>query len=135
MNWKGLFAVALVGAALAAPSITADTPPAGTQDFAPGAAAMRAYINPETGALDIGVAPVSSLTIDANTQQALRRDDSGLVEVYHPDGAVSIDLQGRFQNVAVARIGEDGKVRVTGCADDEARLQHALQGQAAAEVK
>lgn len=39
-------------------------------------------------------------------------DDSteGLVQVTHPDGSVSIDLQGRFQNVSIAKINADGSI-------------------------
>jgi hypothetical protein len=34
----------------------------------------------------------------------------GLQPVSHPDGSVSVDLQGRFQNVVVAKKTEDGNV-------------------------
>ncbi|MGZ5484039.1 MAG: post-PEP-CTERM-1 domain-containing protein [Pyrinomonadaceae bacterium] len=39
-------------------------------------------------------------------------DDSadGLVQVRHADGSVSMDLQGRFQNVTVARVNSDGTI-------------------------
>src|SRR5688572_25642958 len=46
-------------------------------------------------------------------------DDSadGLVQVKHTDGSVSMDLQGRFQNVAVARINKNGTVEQS-CVDN-----------------
>lgn len=44
------------------------------------------------------------------------KSSEGLVEEYHADGSVSIDLQGRFQNVTVARENEDGTV-TTSCVD------------------
>jgi hypothetical protein len=34
----------------------------------------------------------------------------GLVQVQNPDGSVSVDLQGRFQNVMVAKKNDDGSV-------------------------
>lgn len=34
----------------------------------------------------------------------------GLVQVQHADGTVSVDLQGRFQNVTLARKNDDGSV-------------------------
>ena len=40
----------------------------------------------------------------------LDRSTDGLVQVRHADGSVSMDLQGRFQDVAVARINSDGTV-------------------------
>lgn len=46
-------------------------------------------------------------------------DDSadGLVQVRHADGSVSMDLQGRFQNVTVARINTDGTIEQS-CVDN-----------------
>ena len=40
----------------------------------------------------------------------LDRSTDGLVQVRHADGSVSMDLQGRFQDVVVARINTDGVV-------------------------
>ena len=34
----------------------------------------------------------------------------GLTQVRHADGSVSMDLEGRFQNVTVARVNSDGTV-------------------------
>ena len=47
----------------------------------------------------------------------LNRSSEGLVEQKHADGSVSMDLQGRFQNVTVARVNEDGSV-TTSCVDN-----------------
>jgi hypothetical protein len=46
-------------------------------------------------------------------------DDSadGLVKVRHADGSVSMDLQGRFQNVTVARVTSDGTIEQS-CVDN-----------------
>ena len=46
-------------------------------------------------------------------------DDSadGLVQVKHADGSVSMDLQGRFQNVTVARVTADGTIEQS-CVDN-----------------
>ena len=41
----------------------------------------------------------------------------GLVQVRHPDGSVSMDLHGRFQNVTVAKVNDDGTVE-QGCVDN-----------------
>src|SRR5882762_3463027 len=38
----------------------------------------------------------------------LNRSTEGLIEITHPDGSVSLDLQNRFQNLTVARINADG---------------------------
>ena len=46
-------------------------------------------------------------------------DDSadGLEKVHHADGSVSMDLQGRFQNVTVARFNSDGTIEQS-CVDN-----------------
>jgi hypothetical protein len=44
------------------------------------------------------------------------KSTGGLVEVRHADGTVSMDLQGRFQNVMVARTEDDGSV-TNACVD------------------
>jgi hypothetical protein len=44
------------------------------------------------------------------------KSTDGLVEVKHEDGTVSMDLQGRFQNVMIARKNDDGSV-TTACVD------------------
>ena len=41
----------------------------------------------------------------------------GLVETQHADGSVSMDLEGRFQNVAVARENQDGST-TTSCVNN-----------------
>ena len=40
----------------------------------------------------------------------LNKSTDGLVQEKHPDGTVSMDLQGRFQNVTVAKVNPDGGV-------------------------
>lgn len=92
-----------------APDATTESSPA--EGLAPGSAAMRAVINPETGELEIS-AGMPALTLDPATKQALSRSDEGLTPVYHPDGSVSVNLQGRFQSASVARVDDQGKVIV-----------------------
>src|SRR6266403_585379 len=40
----------------------------------------------------------------------LNRSTEGLVQVHHADGSVSMDLDGRFQHVMVAKTNDDGTV-------------------------
>lgn len=44
------------------------------------------------------------------------KSTDGLVETRHADGTVSVDLQGRFQNVMMAKKNDDGSVS-TACVD------------------
>jgi hypothetical protein len=45
------------------------------------------------------------------------KSTAGLVEVKHADGTVEMDLQGRFQNVMLAKQNDDGSVS-TACVDN-----------------
>lgn len=47
----------------------------------------------------------------------VNQSTDGLKQVQHADGSVSMDLQGRFQNVALAKKGDDGNV-VQSCVDN-----------------
>lgn len=52
-------------------------------------------------------------------KELVNQSSDGLQSVRHADGSVSIDLQGRFQNIAVAKIDEDGKLSQS-CIDNRA---------------
>ena len=47
----------------------------------------------------------------------LNKSSEGLITVQHPDGSMSMDLQGRFQHVTVARVNKDGTVSQS-CVDN-----------------
>ena len=51
--------------------------------------------------------------------------DEGLVVTHHPDGSMSMDLQGRFQEFTTVRIGPDGKL-IFQCTDNAAAVKRAL---------
>jgi hypothetical protein len=47
----------------------------------------------------------------------LNKSSEGLVEEHHADGSVTVDLQGRFQSVTVARENDDGTITQS-CVDN-----------------
>jgi hypothetical protein len=103
-------------------------------DAVPGIAAMRAGIDPETGALVTGpdaVAGAADKAADRELAEMVSRSTEGLVEVRHPEGHVSVNLEGRFMNASVARIDADGKVE-TLCAEDLDEARAFLDGAAPA---
>jgi hypothetical protein len=53
----------------------------------------------------------------AGLGQMINQSTEGLEQVQHEDGSVSMDLQGRFQNVTVARVNQDGSVSQS-CVDN-----------------
>lgn len=60
--------------------------------------------------------PEEAQKIAAGLKQSVNRSTEGLVEVQHADGSVTVDLEGRFQNVTMAKIDEDGNL-VQACVD------------------
>ncbi len=56
----------------------------------------------------------------------VNQSDEGLIEVQHPDGSVSVDLQGRFQNVVIAKKNSDGTVSDS-CVDNTKSAASFLQ--------
>ena len=50
---------------------------------------------------------------EALLEQMTSRSAEGLVEVVNPDGAVSMDLKGRFMSVMVATAKADGTIEVS----------------------
>ncbi len=59
-----------------------------------------------------GISAAQEAELSGFLAPILNRSDEGLVSVVEPDGGISLDPQGRFQHVVLARIGEDGKLQV-----------------------
>ena len=55
--------------------------------------------------------------LGAELKQLVNQSTDGLQSVRHADGSVSMDLQGRFQNIAVAKLDEDSNL-VQSCVDN-----------------
>lgn len=73
----------------------------------PDAAAPQAdQINRQTRPLT----PEEAQKLADGIKDLVNQSDEGLIEVQHPDGSVSVDLQGRFQNVVIAKKNSDGTV-------------------------
>jgi hypothetical protein len=70
------------------------------------------------------------LTQDQAQQIAAALKDNtstdGLVQIQNEDGSISMDLQGRFQDVVLARKNDDGSV-AQGCVDNSAAAGSFLQ--------
>lgn len=124
----GFFVYSTTGHAGHAAATVAVTP---ADQTAPGSAALKAYLNPETGEIEVRASTSADVSIDPETQNALRRDDDGLVKIRHADGSVSMDLQGRYQSVSVVRVNADGTTTIT-CTDDAKAAEQALNGPVAA---
>src|SRR5512143_3248507 len=87
-------------------------------DDAAAGPALRAFIDPETGQLRAGT-PEEARALAAAAHADLARATEALQPVVHPDGMISLDLQGLFmQNFVVVRM-PDGSLSM-GCAEGPA---------------
>ena len=75
-----------------------------------------APIDPQTGQVR-PLTPEEAQRLAAWIRELVNQSTDGLQSVRHADGSVSIDLQGRFQNIAVAKLDEDGKL-IQSCIDN-----------------
>ena len=107
------------------------TPPGPPPDDVPtqGAAGMRVFLDPQTGRL-IVPPQLPPQALGALEQAMLRRDDSGLAQQILPNGAILVHLQGRFHNVAVARIEPEGDVSTTHCVTSSEKARSLLAAEA-----
>ncbi len=78
-------------------------------------------VDPQTGQIK-PLTPEEAKQLADGLKTMLNKSTEGLVKVKNADGSVSMDLQGRFQNVAVARVNADGTLEQS-CVDE--RLQAA----------
>jgi hypothetical protein len=72
-------------------------------------------VDPQTGQIK----PLSSQEAQQMAEglkKMLNRSTDGLEPVKEADGSISLDLQGRFKNVAVARVNQDGSIEQS-CVD------------------
>lgn len=84
-----------------------------------GAAGMRVFRDPVTGKLRQPTAE-ERRAMARQLQGLLNRSSEGLTPVSRPDGTVTLDLQGRFRNVSIARRADDGSIAVDCIADHAA---------------
>ena len=85
------------------------------------------YVTVKVAGQDVQVDPQTGQIKPLSTEEAkrlvdelkpvLNRSTDGLTQVRHGDGSLSMDLQGRFQNVVVARHNADGTIEKS-CVDN-----------------
>lgn len=79
-------------------------------------AGQDVQVNSQTGQIK-ALTPEEARKLAAGLKQMVNQSTEGLVQVRHADGSVSMDLEGRFQNVTVARVNNDGSVAQS-CVDN-----------------
>ena len=77
---------------------------------------QRVQIDPQTGQVR-PLTPEEARKLAEGLKELANQSTEGLQQVHHPDGSVSIDLQDRFQNVALAKKEADGTVSQS-CVDN-----------------
>ena len=132
LRW--LAATAVAALALAMIVIDTSAPSLSRTDGSlvpPGTANLRGAIDPETGELTVGSAPQGlsgnqDKAVLGELEKMLSRSDEDLEAVRHPDGRVSVHLDGRFMNASVARINADGEME-TVCTEHPDEAHHFLE--------
>ena len=79
-------------------------------------AGQDVQVNGQTGQIK-ALTPEEAKKLAAGLKQLVNQSTEGLVQVRHADGSVSMDLEGRFQNVTVVRVNKDGSVSQS-CVDN-----------------
>lgn len=72
-------------------------------------AGQEVQVDSQTGQIK-QLTPDEARKLAEGLKQMVNQSSEGLVQVQHADGAVQTSLEGRFQNVAVARVNQDGSV-------------------------
>jgi hypothetical protein len=80
------------------------------------AAGQLVAVNQQTGQAR-PLTPEEAARLAEGIKQMLSQSTEGLVVVHHADGSISMDLQGRFQNVLLAKKEDDGTIS-TACVDN-----------------
>ena len=144
----GLFACALLFAGVATAAVTYASRSAAPRRVEPAAAANTTaarpadpYVTVEVGGRKVRVNAQTlqqgPLTQEQSQEIADQLEGNkateGLVEEKQEDGTVTMDLQGRFQNVTLAKRNEDGSVS-TACVDTPEAAGAFLSSQTSAPV-
>lgn len=90
-------------------------------------AANKSYVTVKVAGQDVQIdgqtgqikplSPAEAQKLAAGLRQEINQSTDDLVPVQHEDGSVSVDLNGHFQNVTVARKNDDGTVEQS-CVDN-----------------
>lgn len=105
----------LAASAVALSLLTPPKPPHCPAVPAPsaGRAGMRVEIDPATGRLRERPARRAEGQAEAPASPRFSKSDVDLVEVRLPNGAVAVDVRGRFRSAAVATLDADGTLHLT----------------------
>lgn len=122
-----LLIVGVATAIVLAPGDSTESSAMAVSSNAVTAPGMRVYLDPETGEVASQIDPNAAIELDEGTQNALRYDDEGLETVHHANGAVSMNLDGRYQSASVVHMDENGKF--TFCTDKLADVQSAVNNE------
>jgi hypothetical protein len=97
-------------------TVHAVTPEADKKFVTVKVAGRDVQVDPQTGKIK-PLTPEEAKQLADGLKTMLNKSTDGLEQVQNADGSVSMDLKGRFQNVAVARVNDDGSVEQS-CIDE-----------------
>lgn len=91
------------------------TKKAGTNFITVEVAGQKVQVDPQTGQIK-ELTPEEAQKMAAGLKELVNKDAKDLIPVTEPDGSMSVDLQGRFQHVTVAKVDEGGVTQA--CVDN-----------------
>jgi hypothetical protein len=118
-------AAGVVAQTATAPAVEGKRKVQKAQAAAPGAAGQRVFVDPATGKITEPT-PEQIQALEQAVAGMLSQSSEGLQVVELPDGTLTIDLEGRFQEVAIATVAPDGTVR-TGCVNHPGQVKWVLK--------
>jgi len=90
-----------------------------------GQSRQRTFVDPATGRT-VEPTPEQIQALEQAVAEMLSQSTEGLEPVEQPDGTIMLDLDGRFQEIAIATVAPGGEVSV-GCVDHPRQVKQVLQ--------
>ncbi|MDX1384018.1 MAG: hypothetical protein R3190_10275 [Thermoanaerobaculia bacterium] len=91
---------------------SADSAPTAAEATSSGRTGVRAWVDPDTGTLSVPPPGALAREQPFALRDGLGRSSAGLYEVQLPNGAIKVDLQGRFRSAVVATVEPAGGYRL-----------------------
>ncbi len=94
---------------------------------------QQAFADPKTGKLISEPTQDQIQALEIAVAEMLTQDGEDLPVVQLPDGSLTVDLEGRFQEIAIATVAPDGKLMM-GCVNHPDQVKQVLKPKPAPQV-
>ena len=91
---------------------------------------LQAFADPKTGKLISEPSPEQIQALEIAVSEMLSQEGDDLPVVQLPDGSLTVDLEGRFMEIAIATVAPDSKLMV-GCVNHPNQVKQVLKSRPA----